>query len=211
MKGSDENDLVGNSDANKSGKGSDNSGGKKRSQSGIDAQENQDKRCKEYDGSDQFSNAQPQRCDSKFEYVEQIEMVPDVGLWESYVVKVRRQQCAIGTVIACFDNTDQPIDDFVMAGYGLVRETNPFIFEIIPFTLQGSAVNWPLVGRLVSTEWLYVLNSYGLNQIPHVVRAQFGVPMRAVMNQVANFSPPLQLPGMIRVIICLLGGPSVRM
>ena len=197
MGGDSDNEIVGDSDAIGAGKpGGETVPNKKKRQSEINAEEREDKRCRDYDGYNQFTKAQPDRCDEKFEYVERIEMIPDVGFWESYVVKVRRQQCSIGTIIACFENTDQPVEDFVMAGYGIVRETNPFIFEVIPFNLKGSASNWPFVGRLVSTEMLYVLNEYGLNQIPQMVRDQFGVPMRAVVNRVANFPPPLQLPGM---------------
>lgn len=159
------------------------------------------RRQKAYDGQDRFQMAQPELCDYKFEYVEQSVMIPDRGFWEAYVVKVLRQQCTIGTVIACFDQTAGPMDDVLMVAYGLVRETNPFIFQVVPFDLQGSASAWPRVGRLIQTESVYVFNSYGLSIIPQPVRDVFGVNMRAVANPAGiQIPPPFHLPGVVTTL-----------
>ena len=123
-----------------------------------------------------------------------MEIVPGVGFWEPYMVKVSRRYLRIGVVIACFDYTEGSFADTNLAAYGLVREMNPFIFEVIPFDANnGSAARWPQVGRLIDTEYVFGFNVYGLSNIPRCVMHGFAIEVHAVC--VAGEVPTGQVSG----------------
>ena len=127
-----------------------------------------------------------------------MEIIPGVGFWEPYLLKVSRKYLNIGVVIACFDDVDIGFEDMNLAAYGLVREVNPFIFEVIPFDADvGSASRWPEVGRLLKTEYVFAFNSYGLVNIPRGVMAGFAVKVLAISGPTDMSHPPVfNLPPM---------------
>ena len=53
-----------------------------------------------------------------------MEIIPGVGFWEPYLLKVSRKYLIIGVVIACFEDVDKGFEDMNLAAYGLVREVN---------------------------------------------------------------------------------------
>ena len=156
------------------------------------------RRREENDGEATFKKAQPELCDDLFTYSEAMEIAPNVGFWEPFLMKMSRRYLRIGVVIACFDDDDGSFDNMVFAAYGLVREVNPFIFEVIPFDKAGgSASKWPYVGRLSTTEYVFCFNSYGLSNIPRGIMDTFAVEVHAVYGAVeVPPPPPYALPGM---------------
>ena len=90
----------------------------------TDLQREAKRRKEENDGGGAFTKAQPELCDDLFSYTEKMEIIPGVGFWEPYLLKVSRKYLNIGVVIACFDDVDRGFEDMNLAAYGLVREVN---------------------------------------------------------------------------------------
>jgi hypothetical protein len=125
-------------------------------------------------------------------------IIPGVGFWEPYLLKVSRKYLNIGVVIACFDDVDIGFEDMTLATYGLVREVNSFIFEVISSDADVRTVSrCPGVGRLLKTEYVFAFNSYGLANIPRGVMAGFAVKVLAISGPTDMSHPPMfNLPPM---------------
>ena len=163
------------------------------------------KRKDEDNGEAAFERARPVLCDDLFLHSRNMEIIPGVGFWEPYLVKISRKYLRIGVVIACLDYEQGTEGDFagtMLAAYGLVREMDPFIFEVIAFDADNdSASGWPQVGRLITTEHVFGFNAYGLSNIPRRIMHGFAIEVHAVgLGRQMPPPPPPHLPGMMTML-----------
>ena len=152
---------------------------------------------KEVDEAPLFRSNHPEVCDEEFEYTRTVDSVPGKGFWEPYVFKVHRKACITGVLVAIFDGHGDSFHEMELLGYGQMLVVDQCILHIIPYDKDGSASAWPYYARLITTEHVFIFNSFGIACLPPNIVEQCTVPVKTVLMMSNERGPMLPfLPSM---------------